>query len=248
VPKSFLLAIKVCFSFLEEEASLTVTFLSLFSSFSPPQINSADFQNGGPSPLAALLYPPPDADLPPLAGLTNEESKQVIKWLDDAGVDLVEASGGVYESGLDDAWQHKSERTRKREAYCASLFSLLLSLSFCRTQLMPSSFPPLAPPSLSMPLSALEQAVVEFAESVKPSIHNAKLCVTGGFRSRAAMEEALQGGATDIVGLARPLTAEPHLIREFVEGKKEKARENKMVRLSLSLSLLLSPLPVTHQR
>jgi 2,4-dienoyl-CoA reductase-like NADH-dependent reductase (Old Yellow Enzyme family) len=51
--------------------------------------------------------------------LTSDESKQVIKWLDQAGVDLIEVSGGTYEAGLDDAWQHKSERTKKREAYCA---------------------------------------------------------------------------------------------------------------------------------
>ncbi len=39
------------------------------------------------------------------------------------------------------------------------------------------------------------------------------LAVTGGFRSVAAMESAVAGGATDFVGLARPLTIDPDLPR-----------------------------------
>jgi 2,4-dienoyl-CoA reductase-like NADH-dependent reductase (Old Yellow Enzyme family) len=54
--------------------------------------------------------------------------------------------------------------------------------------------------------------------------------VTGGFRSKKAMEEALSSGATDIVGLGRPLTAEPYLIRDLIEGKQEAAKENLVVR------------------
>lgn len=37
------------------------------------------------------------------------------------------------------------------------------------------------------------------------------LAVTGGFRSGAAMAEALRSGATDLVGLARPLALQPDL-------------------------------------
>jgi hypothetical protein len=76
--------------------------------------------------------------------------------------------------------------------------------------------------------------------------------VTGGFRSKKAMEEALSSGATDIVGLGRPLTAEPYLIRDLIEGKQEAAKENLVVRFfpfffpstssTLSLPLVLSRL------
>lgn len=53
--------------------------------------NSADFSEGGLSP---------------------EESREVAKLLDEAGVDLIELSGGTYESG---AFHHKKESTVKRE-------------------------------------------------------------------------------------------------------------------------------------
>ncbi|GAA5926703.1 hypothetical protein JCM3775_007015 [Rhodotorula graminis] len=126
------------------------------------KLNSADFSEGG---------------------MTPEESRQVCAWLDEAGMDLIELSGGTYESG---AFNHKKESTKKREAY-----------------------------------------FVEFAEAVKPSLKSATLCVTGGFRSRRAMEEAIKSGATDLVGLARPLTAEPYLIRDMLDGKTDAARDNK---------------------
>lgn len=60
-------------------------------------------------------------------------------------------------------------------------------------------------------------------------IKSATICVTGGFRSKKAMEQALQEGSTDLVGLARPLCSEPFLIRDMVEGKSEGAKPNKSV-------------------
>lgn len=77
---------------------------------------------------------------------------------------------------------------------------------------------------------AREGFFVEFSEQMKPLIKEARIAVTGGFRSADAMNKALQDGATDIIGLARPLTAEPYLCREIIEGKKTKAKENKVVR------------------
>ncbi|MGH7434278.1 MAG: NADH:flavin oxidoreductase/NADH oxidase family protein, partial [Polyangiaceae bacterium] len=44
------------------------------------------------------------------------------------------------------------------------------------------------------------------------------MAVTGGFRSRAGMEEALSAGTVDVVGLARPLCTEPELARALLEG------------------------------
>jgi len=59
------------------------------------KINSADFQRGA---------------------FTEEESMQVIQWLDEAGMDLIEVSGGTYERAAMVGTQHK-ESTIKREAY-----------------------------------------------------------------------------------------------------------------------------------
>ncbi|GAA5902154.1 hypothetical protein JCM6882_006715 [Rhodosporidiobolus microsporus] len=127
------------------------------------KINSADFSEGG---------------------MTPEESRQVCEWLDAKGIDLIELSGGTYESGLFER-QNFKESTVKREAY-----------------------------------------FVEFSEAIKPHIKNALICVTGGFRSKAAMEQALQDKATDLVGLGRPLCAEPHLVRDMLAGQSEGAKAN----------------------
>lgn len=59
------------------------------------KINSADFQRGA---------------------FTEEESMQVIQWLDEAGMDLIEVSGGTYERAAMVGTQHK-ESTLNREAY-----------------------------------------------------------------------------------------------------------------------------------
>jgi len=48
------------------------------------------------------------------------------------------------------------------------------------------------------------------------------------------MNDALKE-SVHLVGLARPLTAEPHLIRDMIDGKTEAAKENLVVRLFLSI-------------
>ena len=47
--------------------------------------------------------------------------------------------------------------------------------------------------------------------------------VTGGFRSRAAMNEALSGGEVDMIGLGRPLCWDPDFPNKIMEGSVEKA-------------------------
>jgi 2,4-dienoyl-CoA reductase-like NADH-dependent reductase (Old Yellow Enzyme family) len=47
------------------------------------------------------------------------------------------------------------------------------------------------------------------------------------------MEQALQEGSTDLVGLARPLCSEPFLIRDMIEGKSEGAKPNKSVSIHI---------------
>jgi hypothetical protein len=46
--------------------------------------------------------------------------------------------------------------------------------------------------------------------------------VTGGFRSVASMVEALEGGDLDVVGLARPLIADPEAPRRLLAGEIDK--------------------------
>ena len=47
--------------------------------------------------------------------------------------------------------------------------------------------------------------------------------VTGGFRSAAAMCDALRADALDVIGLARPLALEPDLSRRLLDGTADAA-------------------------
>ena len=88
--------------------------------------------------------------------------------LDAEPVDLLEISGGTYESPAMSSGG-TSDSTRKREAF-----------------------------------------FLDFAERVR-QITTIPLLVTGGFRTGSGMTQAIGGGATDLIGLARPLALEPEL-------------------------------------
>lgn len=136
------------------------------------KLNSSDFQKGG---------------------FTPEESMDVVSMLDEAGIDLLELSGGNYESlallGLD-----AKASTRSREAYF---------LEYARTARARTKVP---------------------------------LMLTGGLRSRRVMEAAIDEGAVDVVGLARPLCAEPDLPKRLLAGTCEGAEP--WVRPPASLDVL----------
>ena len=132
------------------------------------KMNSADFQKGGFSP---------------------DDSIQVAKIIEAAGVDNIEISGGTYEQprllGLDnvsinpDRSEVRKETTIAREAYFR-----------------------------------------EDAEKIKKNIQ-IPLMVTGGFRTKEGMESAVKSGACEIVGVGRPLCANPFAIKEMFDGKIE---------------------------
>lgn len=62
-----------------------------------------------------------------------------------------------------------------------------------------------------------EAYFLDYAAKVRP-LAAMPLMITGGFRSRAGMEEALQAGSLDVVGLARPLCVVPDLGRKLLDG------------------------------
>lgn len=122
------------------------------------KLNSADFQKGG---------------------FSEEDSIQVMKILQDDGINLVEVSGGNYENPSMMGGKEKAS-TVKREAY-----------------------------------------FLDYAEKAK-QVLSIPLVVTGGFRSSAAMEDALSSGATDMVGIARPLAVEPALANQLLADQHHK--------------------------
>jgi 2,4-dienoyl-CoA reductase-like NADH-dependent reductase (Old Yellow Enzyme family) len=116
------------------------------------KLNSADFMRGG---------------------FSEEDSMTVVKALANAGIDLIEISGGTYESPSMTGHKMKPT-TQKREAY-----------------------------------------FLDYAEKVR-NLVDTPLVVTGGFRSADGMNTALQSGATDLIGLARPLAVDPQLSNKLM--------------------------------
>jgi 2,4-dienoyl-CoA reductase-like NADH-dependent reductase (Old Yellow Enzyme family) len=126
------------------------------------KLNSADFQKGG---------------------FSLEESMQVAQALEAAGIDLLEISGGSYESPrMMGGQQPVRDSTRTREAF-----------------------------------------FLEYAEQMRGAV-TLPLMLTGGFRSAAAMADALAGGAIDLVGIARPIALEPDLPARLLRGEATRAQ------------------------
>jgi 2,4-dienoyl-CoA reductase-like NADH-dependent reductase (Old Yellow Enzyme family) len=127
------------------------------------KLNSADFQKGG---------------------FAFEDSLTVVKWLEQASVDLIEISGGSYEQpklmgleGMEEVEDQKvAPSTAAREAY-----------------------------------------FVDFAQAMQQHV-SVPLMVTGGFRTRAAMEQALEIGAADVIGLGRPLCVQTDGANQIMAG------------------------------
>ena len=124
------------------------------------KLNSSDFQQGG---------------------FDNDECLQVVQWLEQAGLDHLEISGGNYEQpsmmgSKTSEGKTVAESTVRREAY-----------------------------------------FMEYAEQIR-SVSKLPLMVTGGFRSRAGMEEALASGALDMIGLGRPMCVETDAPNRLLAG------------------------------
>lgn len=62
-----------------------------------------------------------------------------------------------------------------------------------------------------------EAFFLEFAEKITPSLSKTRTYVTGGFKTASAMADALN--TVDGVGLARPITLEPELPRQIINGE-----------------------------
>ena len=129
------------------------------------KLNSADFQKGG---------------------ITEEEVISVFKAIDEAGIDLIEISGGTYEApAMAGAKSNqRKESTIAREAY-----------------------------------------FLDFAEKIRKEV-KCKLMVTGGFRTVKGMNAALESGACDFIGIARPLAVETDLTDRLIAGQNVKYAVN----------------------
>ena len=131
------------------------------------KLNSADFQRGG---------------------ITEDEVVAVFKAIDEAGIDLIEISGGTYEApAMAGAKADKRKvSTIAREAY-----------------------------------------FLDFAEKIRKQV-KCHLMVTGGFRTVEGMNAALDSGACEFIGIARPLAVETDLTDRLVAGQDVRYAVNKI--------------------
>ncbi len=67
-----------------------------------------------------------------------------------------------------------------------------------------------------------------YAETVRGTVERMPLMLTGGFRSAGAMQSALESGAVDVVGVARPMAVEPELPKRILEDPSAVARTVKL--------------------
>ena len=125
------------------------------------KLNSSDFVKGGFEP---------------------DECVQVVRWLSDAGIDLLEVSGGTYEQ-IEFFKAHAEDEIRDSTRHREAMF-------------------------------------LKYADAIK-AVATMPVMVTGGFRTRAGMDDALRQGATDLIGLARPFCLDPAFPRRMLAGELE---------------------------
>jgi 2,4-dienoyl-CoA reductase-like NADH-dependent reductase (Old Yellow Enzyme family) len=119
------------------------------------KLNSADFQRGG---------------------FTEDESRAVLVALAGEGIDLIEVTGGSYESPA--MAGSAAESTRAREAY-----------------------------------------FLDYARTVRDLVGDIPVAVTGGFRTHAAMDQAIGAGECDVVGIGRPTATTPDAADVLLSGR-----------------------------
>ena len=78
---------------------------------------------------------------------------------------------------------------------------------------------------------AREAYFLQYAEEAS-RVAKMPLMVTGGFRSRTAMDAALSSGAADLIGIARPLCVDPEICAKMLSGEiAEAPRYEKSLRI-----------------
>ena len=69
---------------------------------------------------------------------------------------------------------------------------------------------------ISSRTAAREAFFLEFAKAIRQDFPEVPLLVTGGFRSRQAMEGAVMDGGCDMIGIARPSALNPTLPKSVI--------------------------------
>jgi 2,4-dienoyl-CoA reductase-like NADH-dependent reductase (Old Yellow Enzyme family) len=121
------------------------------------------------------------------AGLEQEEGLEQVRWLVECGmVDFVEISGGNAENKTSGLHQSFGKKTMDKA------------------------------PKMRESTRIREAFFTEFAEKVQALESKVPIQLSGGFRSRTGMADALDSGVCQLIGLGRAAVLEPELPRKVL--------------------------------
>ena len=89
-----------------------------------------------------------------------------------------------------------------------------------------------------------EAYFLTFTETLRAHFPNTVLMVTGGFRTRAGMQQAVASGATDLIGLARPAAIWAKLPKDIILNKDLKDEDATVQLEPISVPWLLRMIPL----
>uniref|UniRef100_A0A0N4ZZY3 Oxidored_FMN domain-containing protein n=1 Tax=Parastrongyloides trichosuri TaxID=131310 RepID=A0A0N4ZZY3_PARTI len=93
--------------------------------------------------------------------------------------------------------------------------------------------------NMESPSSSKREGYFEvFSKSIKMSVENAMIILTGGFRTVEGMVSSIEFGATDGIGLGRPITGEPDLPKKILDKKVTSASLNLLEPKGFDVSLM----------
>ncbi|MEO6237083.1 MAG: NADH:flavin oxidoreductase [Vicinamibacterales bacterium] len=158
------------------------------------------------------------------AGNTLEDSIQVCRWLESAGVDAIHvSSGSSFPHPRNPAGELPLDELRK--TYDTLLSSGTLTLRnylFFRGRMSGAAFKRRWDKARG-PFSAIEGLNLADAQRIKQAVGIPVIC-TGGFQTASVIERALADGRCDAVSIARPLIANNNLVAMFAAGTARPAR------------------------
>lgn len=100
------------------------------------------------------------------------------------------------------------------------------------------------PTAAARKTSARESFFLEFSRTVRETFPDLVLMVTGGFRSRIGMEDAISSGGCDLIGIGRPAAVLPKLPKEIILNTEVPDEVAHVALAPLQVPFLVQMLPV----
>ena len=149
--------------------------------------------------------------LPLRDGLGIQELVEVARIMEAEGIDAVEISVGHYESGF------PMVRGTFQRCLRAMVRGSMMHLPPVRRHLM-RVFRPLVALSSNLLWKGREGFNLDYASAFKQALGIPVICV-GGFRTRTAMEQAVDRGLCDAVSAGRPFIADPYFYQHIRDNQ-----------------------------